>query len=151
MKKALVLLALLAVSLTAQAQRVTAPNLQGSWLLESMNDGYVILYPEERRGVLTETGKEGLSAAEIEEEEALLATDAAEYADTVITFNGNAVRSVTEGEETMTGTFTLNAEGTVMTITDEGGDAEAEVSFVDQKLKLYAYDDEVTYIFRKMP
>jgi hypothetical protein len=150
MKKAFVLFVLLTLSVAAHAQKVTSGILQGTWAVVSITDGDVIIYPEEGRGVLTESAKEGLTPAEIAEEEEYLAYDVESFKDATITFSGNAIHGVSGGEEDMDGTFTLNEAGTGITILDNGEEMVCTISIKEGKLYIVYADEGTEAVLRKV-
>jgi hypothetical protein len=149
MKKLLCLL-LVGVSFIGQAQKITQKSLQGNWTLVSLGNDEVILYPEERKGVLTELGREGLSEEEIREEEAGLAYEAAEYVDAFMTFSGNKILQTIDGEVVLSGTFEVSDKGdTLAIIPDEGEHVEARLSLKDGQLHLFIIDEQADYVFER--
>jgi len=152
MKKALTLLAFLVAAVTVQAQKVTEGDLLGTWKLVSYKDQQVTIDAIKGTYVLNAEFIENLTPAELKEEEHDYAIMARQYKVATMAFEGgNKVRQLI-GEETYSGTYTLETNNKVteiFVVTEDGEEEEPAAIFIKDNKLYVTVEDEIELIYKR--
>jgi len=151
MRNIYILIFCVMTGVAAQAQNLAERDLQGEWKLVSYKDPQATIDAIKGTFVLDADYKEDLTPEDIIEDERNYGILAKQYKVAVITFARNTVTQVI-GNETYTGTFTLENSNnvSVITVTTDSGEEEdpAEISIKDNMLYITS-DDDMELVYKK--